>query len=171
MQLKPRLVKVEAFLKMKKITPKNLLYVIAIFSWIAVVGSLYLSFFGDPVANIQDGVLFDRFRALIPCELCWYQRMFVYPVAIISTLGIFLKDKKVFYYILPFPIITVLIATYHVYIQAFPTGIIPCNSLVPCDQKEFEYLGFITIPVLSLIYTVIVTALTMLAIKLNRKAD
>ncbi len=136
-----------------------------IFSWVAVIGSLYIGFFGDPVANFRDVVFFDSSRAIPPCELCWYQRMLIYPIAIISTIGLILKEKRIAYYILPFAILGIIIASYHIYIQEAGPGIIPCGIGRPCDIKEFEYLGFITIPVLSLITSIIVTFFGVLSLR------
>lgn len=146
----------------KFLTPEILT---VLFSWVAVLGSLYIGFFGDPIANLKDMVFFDTSRSIPPCELCWYQRMFIYPIAIISTVGLFLKEKRIAYYILPFAIITIMFASYHVYIQETGPGVIPCGLGRPCDIKEFEYLGFITIPVLSLLTGIIVTFLSVLSLR------
>lgn len=154
---------------MKKIliTPEKLIFV---FVCIAVVGSLYIGFFGDPIRNLQTMELFNSDYAIPPCDLCWYQRMGIYPIAIISLIGLILKEKRIAYYILPFSIITVLIATYHVILQETGTGIIPCGLGRPCDVKEFEYLGFITIPVLSLFTSLVITILGLVSIKLYKKS-
>jgi len=159
---------------MKFITKlKNLLtpeILIVIFSWVAVVGSLYIGFFGDPIANLKDMTFFDPTRAIPPCELCWYQRMFIYPIAIISTIGLYLKEKRIAYYILPFSILTIIIASYHVYIQETGMGVVPCGLGRPCNIKEFEYLGFITIPVMSLITVIIISFLSVLSLRKLRNS-
>lgn len=130
-----------------------------------------MGFYGDPILNIQDATLFDSTRALFPCEYCWYQRILIYPIAIIATVALLLKDKKVYYYILPFSLLTILVASYHIYIQANPSGIVPCNSLVACDEKQLNYLGFISIPVMSLMYSLLITVLSLIGLKLTRKAN
>lgn len=96
--------------------------------------------------------------------------MGIYPIAIISTIGLWLKEKRIAYYILPFSIITIIIAAYHVYIQETGLGVIPCGVGRPCDVKEFEYLGFITIPVMSLATTIVITLLSLLSLKLQKQA-
>lgn len=154
---------------MKKIilTPEKLIF---IFVWIAVIGSLYIGFYGDPVANLQSMDLFNAENAIPPCDLCWYQRMGIYPIAIISTIGLWLKEKRIAYYILPFSIITIMIALYHVYIQETGMGIVPCGLGRPCDIKEFEYLGFITIPVMSLFTSLVITILGIISLKSQKQA-
>jgi len=147
------------------ITPEKLIF---IFVWIAVIGSLYIGFFGDPVANLKSMDLFNSDNSIPPCDLCWYQRMGIYPIAIISTIGLWLKEKRIAYYILPFSIITILVAAYHVYIQETGLGVVPCGVGRPCDVKEFEYLGFITIPVMSLLTTLAITSLSLISLKVHR---
>lgn len=155
--------------KLKKFLTPEILTVL--FSWAAVVGSLYIGLFGDPIANFSDMVFFDTSRAIPPCELCWYQRMFIYPIAIISTVGLYLKEKRIAYYILPFAILAIIFASYHVYIQETGPGVIPCGIGRPCDIKEFEYFGFITIPVLSLMTSVTITFLSILSLRKNQKTQ
>lgn len=154
--------------KLKKLLTPEILTVL--FSWAAVLGSLYIGFFGDPIANLQDMIFFDTSRAIPPCELCWYQRMFIYPIAIISTVGLYLKEKRIAYYILPFSILTIIIASYHVYIQETGLGVIPCGLGRPCDVKEFEYLGFITIPVMSLMTAIVITLLSVISLRKLRSS-
>ncbi len=142
-------------------------YLIVFVAVLAVLGSLYIGFFGDPIANLKDMVFFDTTRTIPPCDLCWYQRMLIYPIAIIATIALKIKDKKFVYYILPFSFLTILVASYHVYIQETGSGIVPCEIGRPCSVKEFEYLGFITIPVLSLGVSLVITVLSILYLRIK----
>lgn len=150
------------------LTKKYVHYLIIFITLMAVLGSLYIGFFGDPIANFKDMVFFDTARNIPPCDLCWYQRMLIYPIVIISTIALKIKDNRFIYYILPFSVSTILIASYHVYIQETGSGIIPCEVGRPCSVKEFEYLGFITIPVLSLGVSLAITSLSILYLRVKR---
>lgn len=147
------------------LTKTHIHYLIVLISVSAVLGSLYIGFFGDPIQNIKDLVFFDSGRNIPPCSLCWYQRMFIYPVALISLISLKIKDQKFIYYIVPLIALTILFASYHVYIQENGSGIIPCEVGRPCNVKEFEYLGFITIPVLSLMVSVSIAALSIIYLR------
>lgn len=86
----------------------------------------------------------------IPCKLCWYQRIFMYPQVIILGLGLYLNDKYAKLYALIFSVIGFIIALYHVLLQFYP-GIFPCSDeIANCALKQFSYYGYITIPVMSL---------------------
>jgi disulfide bond formation protein DsbB len=107
----------------------------AIVAGIAMLGSLYLS----EVAH------------LIPCTDCWYQRIAMYPIAIILGIAAYRRDSGVGVYVTPVAIIGGLISTYHYLIQWFPQleGT-TCSSSVPCTSQLFRVFGFISIPYMAL---------------------
>lgn len=127
---------------------KAVLYLAWIQSLIATLGSLYLS----------------EIMHIPPCNLCWYQRIFMYPIVFILTVGIISKDKKLYKYVLPLSIIGLTIATYHVLLQQgiIPSGAAPCVAGVSCVKKYIQLLGFITIPMLSLTAFLVITACMLL---------
>jgi disulfide bond formation protein DsbB len=125
-----------------------LLYLVWIVAAIATAGSLF----------------FSEILKMPPCVLCWYQRICMYPLVIIVAAGIFLKDKKVYWYALPLAIIGGVIALYHnlLYWKILPESVAPCEAGVSCTTKFIEWFGFITIPFLSLAaFTVIVISLIL----------
>lgn len=112
------------------------LYIAWVVSLFSTLGSLYFS-------EIMD---------LPPCLLCWYQRIFMYPLAFILFVGIWLKDTKLPYYALPLTAVGWLIAFYHTLLQwdIIPEASAPCRLGVSCTTEYIELLGFITIPLMSL---------------------
>lgn len=151
----------------KKPTLKELLekYVpIAIFyqAFLGTLGSLYYSTFGDPVANLSSGNLFPPNSGFVPCELCWFARILMYPMVFISIVGILKNDKKFVDYILPLSIMGIFLEIYHYSIQKFDIKTIyQCTSANPCNAMEVNYLGFITIPFLGLIAFTLITVLSL----------
>lgn len=88
--------------------------------------------------------------SFVPCKLCWYQRAFMYPQALIAGIALFVNDVKARIYLLALSIIGLLIAIYHILVQLFP-GVIRCgDEIVNCSSKQFAGFGYITIPVMSL---------------------
>lgn len=134
---------------------KILMYAAWAQSLTALLGSLFMS----------------RILNYIPCELCWYQRIFMFPLFFILTVGILKKDKNVGFYALPLSITGFLISLYHnfVYYGLISEKLSPCRPDIPCTQKQLELFGFLTIPLLSLIAFVIITFCIGAAIKLNKK--
>jgi disulfide bond formation protein DsbB len=109
-------------------------------------------------------LFFSEYMKLTPCVLCWYQRICMYPLVIILSIGIWKKDKNLSLYALPLSIIGIIISTYHnlLYYGIIPESISPCTVGTSCTSKQIELFGFITIPFLSLIAFLIITSLLIL---------
>ncbi len=99
---------------------------------IATVGSLFLS----EIAHFN------------PCKLCWYQRIFMYPIVIVAGVGLF-TNEKVEKYVLPLSIIGFLIATYHYLMQLFPNLLECSEETAKCSTIQFASFGYITIPLMA----------------------
>ncbi len=133
---------------MNKLNGKFFLYLAWIQSIAAMLGSLYYS----------------EIKHYTPCTLCWYQRILMYPLVMLIVVGILRKDPKVHYYILPMAVLGWLIAVYHVLLQnkILPEALAPCTLGASCATKYTGYLGFITIPVMSLTaFSVIIICMYM----------
>ena len=114
---------------------------------------------------------FSEIAGYLPCLLCWYQRIAMYPLVIILAVGILRRDAKMYLYALPLAIIGALIALYHVllYYKVFPESEETCRAGVSCTTKYIEYLGFVTIPLLSLGAFLVIIACMVLLWKKSRK--
>jgi disulfide bond formation protein DsbB len=101
-------------------------------SLISTLGSLFLS----------------EIAGMAPCELCWFQRIFMYPLVLIFGIALYKNDNKVVFYALPMSIIGMFISMYHNYLIWFtvPTS---CSG-VSCTTKYITELGYITIPLMAL---------------------
>jgi disulfide bond formation protein DsbB len=118
---------------------------------------LYLAWLVAVVAT-SGSLYFSEVRAFVPCSLCWYQRIFMYPLVFILGIASFRQDKRIIPYVLPLSLIGWLIAFWHVLEENIPSLSIPvCNVGVPCSLKYVNYLGFITIPVMSLTAFTLIT--------------
>lgn len=132
----------------------NILYIAWVQSLVAMSGSLF----------------FSEVMKLQPCVLCWYQRILMYPLVAIIAVGILTKDKKIPLYVLPLSLTGLFIAIYHnlLYYKLIPEAIKPCTLGISCTTKQIEWLGFITIPLLSLTAFVIITACLFYYRKVNK---
>lgn len=97
-------------------------------------------------------LFFSEVMLYPPCVLCWYQRIALYPLVIVIATGIFTRDSGVFRYSMPLCLIGLAIAFYHnlLYYGIVPEAITPCTEGIPCNAKQIELLGFITIPLMAL---------------------
>ena len=120
------------------------------FAWVvalvATLGSLYYS----------------EVRLFLPCELCWYQRIFMYPQAVILGLALWRQDFGVWPYSLALSLLGGSVSVLHLTQQWFP-GLFPlaCKPPVPCRA---EYIPEFPIPLQALIaFTLIALAMGLLA--------
>lgn len=96
-------------------------------------------------------LFFSEVMLYPPCLLCWYQRIFMYPLVIIFLMALFPLDKAVIKYSLPLVIVGWGVALYHnlLYYKILPESAAPCVQGISCTSVHIEWLGFITIPFLS----------------------
>lgn len=110
-------------------------------------------------------LFFGEVMQLPPCVLCWYQRIFMFPLALILPMGLFPLDRKVVRYALPLAALGWMFAVFHLLLIAgiIPESIKPCAQGVPCSEKVIEWFGFVTIPLLSAAASTAIIALLALA--------
>lgn len=90
------------------------------------------------------------------CHLCWYQRVFMIPLAIQLGIACFRQEYLIAIYTIPLTILGALFALYHYLLQMVPSlaTVSPCatdGSGVRCDVIDWSLFGFITFPLLSLL--------------------
>jgi disulfide bond formation protein DsbB len=97
-------------------------------------------------------LFFSEIAGLVPCKLCWFQRIFMYPQALILGIALFYKDLNIKKYIMPMCAIGGSISVYNYYFQLFPPAVNSCslNDLESCSQKIFMHYGYITIAIMAL---------------------
>ena len=101
---------------------------------VATAGSLYFS----------EGVGF------VPCSLCWYQRIAMYPLVLVLGVGTVRGDPGVWRFTLPLPVLGFVISAYHVALQRMPSlEVVPCGAGPPCSGRYVAVFGFVTIPVMA----------------------
>lgn len=95
---------------------------------------------------------FSDVLGLIPCLLCWYQRILMYPLVIILAVGILRRDRNLPFYVLPVALFGGTISLYHYLLTKtnwLPAP--PClNNGPPCTVDYFNWFGFINIPLMAL---------------------
>lgn len=115
----------------------------------------YLLFVSWLVASVATGgsLFFSEVMLFPPCVLCWYQRICMYPLVFILGAAFLSGDRNYFRYSFPLVISGLLIAIYHnlLYYNIIPESVAPCREGISCTTVFFEWLGFLTIPSLSLI--------------------
>lgn len=97
-------------------------------------------------------LFFSEVMDIVPCVLCWYQRIFMFPLAVILLIGLHPVDVRVARYALPIAVIGLLFTVYHVvlFYGFIPENLRPCSRGVSCSDATMVLLGVVPIPLLSL---------------------
>lgn len=86
----------------------------------------------------------------VPCELCWYQRICIYPFSVVLLVAAVRRDRGIWRYALPVAVIGMVIAAYHTQLQAFPDQQSFCSLVNPCTIRYMWEFGFVSLPFLAL---------------------
>ena len=105
------------------------------------------------VVSTLGSLFFSEVMGYPPCSLCWYQRICMYPLVLILATGLFPLDQKVYRFSMPLALIGWFFALYHNLLHwgIIPESAAPCRQGIACSTVYIDWLGFITIPLLSLV--------------------
>jgi disulfide bond formation protein DsbB len=120
--------------KLTKIISSSFIPLSFVVALVATGGSLYYS----------------EIAKFTPCELCWFQRIFIYPQVILLGIAWLKKEQYILDYSLVMIFVGIIISLYHnyIYYTAQPNGF--CSIVAPCTQQYIVGLGYVTIPLLAL---------------------
>ena len=99
----------------------------------ATIGSLY----------------FSEVLMLDPCPLCWYQRIFMYPLVILFLTAILMMKKDVHLYAVPLALIGAGISAYHYAVQMVDEVSSGCAAGASCEAAHLMYFDYVTIPMMA----------------------
>lgn len=117
------------------------------------------------------GALFiGEVMLMAPCPLCWYQRIFMFPLAIVLGMAAMADDRRGAVYGLVLALAGGAIALYHTLLVAgwVPKSWVPCGPGVSCTDQQLVILGHVQIPWLSLAAFVAIAALLILSLRKTR---
>jgi disulfide bond formation protein DsbB len=120
---------------------------------------------GCLVAAVAMGgsLYYSEVAHFVPCELCWYQRICMYPLALILLIAAVRRDRGIVFTVVPLAGIGAAIAAYHTQLQAFPEQRSFCPTTTPCTTRYVWQFGFVSLPFMALAGFCLIIALAVLA--------
>ena len=107
---------------------------------------------------------FSEVAHFTPCKLCWYQRIAMYPLALVLLVAAGRRDRKIGWYVVPVATIGAAFAVYHTQLQAFPQQHSSfCTLTEPCTVRYVWEFGFVSLPFMALAAFVFIITMTVLA--------
>lgn len=112
-------------------------------------------------------LFFSEIMQFVPCSMCWYQRIFMYPLVFIFLINLLYPDDKVFKYTFILILIGFLFSIYHNLLMfgIISEDMVPCVQGIPCSTIYLNWFGFITIPLLSFVAYFLLFILQLLIYK------
>lgn len=103
-------------------------------------------------ASMLGSLYFSEVAHYAPCKLCWYQRICMYSIAIVSLVAVAKREQAARVrvlapYVLALSVTGLVVSTYHYLLEWFPqleSNV--CSIDVPCTTVWFRKLGFLTLP-------------------------
>lgn len=127
----------------------NLLFV----AWVTALGSTLAALFIGEVMGQT------------PCVLCWYQRAFMFPLAVVLAVACYVSDRRVWRYALPLAVVGWLIAVWHslLFTGVVAAELVPCGAGPSCSSANMTILGGVPLPILSVIaFSTIIASLMLI---------
>ncbi|TNJ61866.1 disulfide bond formation protein B [Paenibacillus hemerocallicola] len=139
---------------MRKFMAENGLHLSWAIALVAMLGSLY----------------FSEIKGFLPCKLCWYQRILMYPQVFLLGIASVRKQTSIYLYVLPMTLLGACISIYHYLMEK--TDLFPSNSfscgIVPCDLEYINWFGFVTIPFLALTAFILISAIHLVLWRIDK---
>lgn len=114
--------------------------------------------FAVALAAMLGSLYYSEVAGFLPCRLCWYQRILMYPLVAVTFVGALRRDDYLPGYVLPLSITGMGVSAYHYLMEK---GVVPasatCSADVPCNITYVNYLGFITIAFMAFVAFTLIT--------------
>jgi len=118
------------------------------------------------LSGVVGSLWYSNVIGFAPCVLCWYQRIFLYPIAIVTAISFWRRDTSGYTYSLVLSGIGLVIALLHILEERAPSVSTLCSSdaLVPCSKLWVDQFGFITIPTMSATLFLLIISISVVAL-------
>jgi len=120
----------------------------AVVSWARAVAPQSIAFAWIVATVTTLGSLYySEHAGFVPCELCWYQRILMYPLVIVLGVAALRRDRAVWMTALVFVVLGAPLSLYHWLVERVPAfeESSSCSAITPCSTPWFEKFGFITL--------------------------
>jgi disulfide bond formation protein DsbB len=123
------------------------------------------------IVTTTGSLIYSVHFEFLPCELCWYQRICMYPLFVVLGVGFFRRDRKVWMTAAPLVVVGAGLALYHWLVERVPivADSSSCSVFAPCSRPYFEKLGFVTLAWMDLSAFLLIGVLLALFVTSTRR--
>jgi disulfide bond formation protein DsbB len=125
--------------------------------------ALWLAFVVALVTTLGS-LYYSEIAHFVPCKLCWYQRIAMYPLSLTLLVAALRRDRAAWTYVAPPAAVGAGVALYHTQLQAFPSQHSSfCTTTEPCTVRYVWEFGFVSLPFMALAAFVFVLTMVFVA--------
>jgi disulfide bond formation protein DsbB len=145
--------------------------VVAIAGLVGAQGALLAAWI-VAIVTTAGSLYYSLHAGFIPCELCWYQRIAMYPLVVVLGVGWIRGDRKAWITAAPFVVVGAPLSLYHWLVERVPAFAesSSCSVVAPCTAPYFEKYGYITLAWMCLSSFLLIGALLVLSVLAQRGA-
>lgn len=122
------------------------------------------------LASAVMSLVYSEMYGVVPCGLCWMQRVFIYSQVVVFAVALFLKDMRAAWYSIWLSTFGAVVALYHHYIQVSDNGTLPCPASGGDCGKRFIYeFDYITFPLVAFSMLAFVIILMLLVLERSKR--
>lgn len=129
--------------------------------------ALPLGFFTSLFGMVMS-LFYSEYLAILPCDLCWFQRIFIYSQVFLFGVAWYKKDNGIFLYSLWLSLVGMIIGLYHHMMQLGYDVYKPCSTApfaLDCSKPTFIEYGFVTFPLMAVVLFGILILLATIVMK------
>jgi disulfide bond formation protein DsbB len=123
------------------------------FGFLVAVGAVALSLFYSEIVGFP------------PCELCWIQRIFLYPQLVLFGMELYKKEKSIIDFSIVFATLGAITSIYHVFVEsgalAGPACADPSRGGVSCAIRYIYEFGYVTMPIMALTMSLFIISILL----------
>lgn len=106
--------------------------------------------FAIAATAMAGSLYYSEIAHFVPCEFCWFQRIAMYPLAVLLLVGVATRATLPARFVVVPAAIGLLISVYHYQLQLFPEQTVICTGAgAPCTLRYVDELGFVSIPFMA----------------------
>jgi len=124
-----------------------------ILGFLSALGAVLLSLFYSNVVGYP------------PCDLCWIQRIFLYPQLILFGMELYRRDRSIVDFSIVFAVLGAITSIYHIYVENGGTAGLACadpsNGGVSCAVRYIYEFGYVTMPIMALTLSVFIIVILL----------
>jgi len=126
--------------------------------------TFYLGFL-SALGAVSLSLFYSEIVGFPACELCWIQRIFLYPQLVLFGMELYKKDRSIVDFSIAFAIFGSIVSIYHIFVESrIASGHAcadPSNGGISCATRYIYEFGYVTMPIMALTLSLFIISILL----------